>query len=65
MIFRDGHALVAVGPFGDLRVGRAIALRKLQGVQCVVSGVVEEPRQARRRLRVDEELFAAPSGITR
>lgn len=63
-IFGDHNSVAAIRNFGDSDIGRAVALRKLQRMQRIVSRVAQEPREPGRQLGVDEEPYAAPSGTT-
>ena len=46
-------------------LSRAVALREFRRVARVVPGTIQAPCEPNRKLSVDEELHAAPSGTTR
>ncbi len=53
----DYHSLtVADGQFVDLRIGGAIGIRQIQGVDRVVSHVAQSVRQSTGKLRVNQEV---------
>ena len=57
--------VLGVGEPGDLRIGRAVLPRKIQGVDRAVTGLVQMACEPSWKLYVDEELHAAPSGTRR
>ena len=63
-ILGDHNSIAAIRNFGDSGIGRAVAFRQLRRVQRIVSRTAQEPRKPGGQLSVDEELHAAPSGIT-
>lgn len=63
-VFGHDGAAVKVRKAADFRVGRAVARRKIAGVDGVVPDGAQAAREPTRQLRVDEEPHAA-GGWTR
>lgn len=64
-ILADHHTPIAIRDPAELCVRRPVPVRQLRRVHRVMTCITQQPRHARRELRVDEEPHAAPSGVIR
>ncbi len=55
-VFGYYHPQITGGPFVDLRIGGAIGIRQIQGVNRVMTSVAQSVRQPAGKLRVDQEV---------
>ena len=64
-VLADHHTPIAIRDPAELCVRRPVPVRQLRRVHRVMTCITQQPRHARRELRVDEEPHAAPSGVIR
>lgn len=61
-VLGDHDPVLGVGEPGDLRIGRAVLVGEVQGVNRVMTGVVQAACESSWELCIDEELHAVRSG---
>ena len=63
-IFGDDHTLFALGDGIDLRIACAIAMRKVQRMECIMSSVAEAVDHAPRKVGINQKLHAGSCSLS-
>jgi hypothetical protein len=64
-ILRNDHSVLTLRHRSERGICRPVAIGKLRRMNRVMTGRAQKPDQPRRKLGVDQELHAAPSGTRR